>query len=139
MDEQQTLTAGKGMLSLWVTRRQLHLSRSTMRSEDKGALLKLPVIPTAMFGPGVTTLLQWAQEARQCVKEVSCALTPKTRTRWSGKSRGQRVEGPTLAPGWSPDDPRATLYAHRGSAGATRGAAKGSSGSGKPRWPPSSS
>ncbi|OON93431.1 MAG: hypothetical protein ATN33_05770 [Epulopiscium sp. Nele67-Bin001] len=64
--KEQAAAAGKGIASLWVTRRQLWLSQSGLQPEDQSSLLKLPVDPSAMFGPGANAMLQQAQEARRC-------------------------------------------------------------------------
>ncbi len=65
--KEQAAAAGKGIASLWVTRRhQLWLSQSGLQPDDQSSLFRLPVNPSVVFGPGANVMLQQAQEARCC-------------------------------------------------------------------------
>uniref|UniRef100_UPI003AADF6AF uncharacterized protein n=1 Tax=Centroberyx gerrardi TaxID=166262 RepID=UPI003AADF6AF len=68
---EQAEAAGKAMSGLWGVRRHLWLSQSMLPPEDQACLLRLPVELSAMFGPDTTEMLQQAQEARRCAREVS--------------------------------------------------------------------
>ncbi|KAK1903415.1 hypothetical protein KUDE01_006371 [Dissostichus eleginoides] len=59
------------MAALWLLRRHLWLSQSRLQQEDRACLMKLPVEPSAMFGQEASALLQRAQEARRCAREIS--------------------------------------------------------------------
>lgn len=77
--KEQAAAAGKGLASLWVTRRQLWLSQSRLQPEDQNGLLGLPLDSLAMFGPGANSMLQQTQEVRRCAREVSGALLRRRR------------------------------------------------------------
>lgn len=64
---------GAATASFWVAWRHLWLSQSTLQQADHDCLLRLPVDPTAMFGPDVRLPLQEAQESRGCAQAVSAA------------------------------------------------------------------
>ena len=107
--KEQTAAAGKGIASLWVTRRQLWLSQSGLQPEDQSSLLRLLVDPAAMFGLGANAMLQQAQEARRCAREVSGALA--RRRRWQGAGQSPRAPAQTPGPSWGSGDLRATIEA----------------------------
>ncbi|KAI9534553.1 hypothetical protein NQZ68_012786 [Dissostichus eleginoides] len=69
--KKQAEAAGKAMAALWLLRRHLWLSQSRLQQEDRACLMKLPVEPSAMFGQEASALLQRAQEARRCAREIS--------------------------------------------------------------------
>ena len=52
--KEQAEAAGRALASFWVTRRHLWLSQSQLQQGDRDCLLKVPVEPTAMFGPHAT-------------------------------------------------------------------------------------
>ena len=104
--------AAKSIASLWVTRRQLWLCQSSLQSEDQSSLLRLPVDPQAMFGPGATGMLQQAQEARRCAREVSGAFAE--RRRWQGSASSPSPSTPAgQTQRWGSGDLRATIEAQR--------------------------
>ncbi|XP_073319983.1 uncharacterized protein [Pagrus major] len=63
--KEQAVAAGKVIASLWVARRHLWLMQSRFQPADHTSLTGLPIEPTAVFGSGVLTMLQQAQEARR--------------------------------------------------------------------------
>ncbi len=65
LTREQAKAAGKAMSGLWGVRCHLWLSQSMLQSEDGACLLKLPVEPSAIFGPDAAKMLQQAQEARE--------------------------------------------------------------------------
>ncbi|XP_078025738.1 uncharacterized protein LOC144463846 [Epinephelus lanceolatus] len=67
--KEQAGAAGSALASFWVVRRHLWLSQSQLQQGDRDCLLKVPLEPTAMFGPHATALVQQAQESHRCVKE----------------------------------------------------------------------
>ncbi|XP_053190141.1 uncharacterized protein LOC128373962 [Scomber japonicus] len=79
--KEQAVATGRALASLCMVRRHLWLSQSRLQGEDRARLLRLPVVPSAMFGPDAKAMLQQAQEARQCAKEMSGML------RWGVASR----------------------------------------------------
>ena len=79
--QEQAVASGRATASLWLARRHLWLAQSSFSTEDRNVLFKLPVVPLTMFGPDAKTLLEEAQEARKCAKELS------------GKSRTRRGHG----------------------------------------------
>lgn len=72
--KEQAEAAGKSMSAFWVARRHLWLSQSRLQQEDRDCLSRLPVEPSAMFGPDALRMLQQAQEARRYAKEFSSTL-----------------------------------------------------------------
>lgn len=70
----QAEVAGRAMATLWLVRRHLWLSQSRLQQEDRACRMKLPVEPSVMFGQRASALLQRAQEARCCAREVSGTL-----------------------------------------------------------------
>ena len=91
--KEQAEAAGRALASFWVTRRHLWLSQSQLQQGDRDCLLKVPVEPTAMFGPHATALMQQAQESHRCAKEVSGGLARRV----TG-SRRPRTSRPQPAP-----------------------------------------
>ncbi len=93
--KEQAEAAGSALASFWVARRHLWLSQSQLQQGDRGCLLKVPVEPTAMFGPHATALLQQAQESRRCAKEVSGDLVRRV--------TGSRPKQPRARPAPTPE------------------------------------
>lgn len=135
--KEQVSVAGRSIASLWVTRRQLWLSQSSLQSEDQNGLLKLPVVPQAMFGPAATAMLQQAHEARQCARDVSGGLA--RRRKWQRTISASRPPPqPSQQQNWRSGDLRATIEAQR-----YRNRGKGKQGfkaqtKGRPKAPPQS-
>ncbi|XP_073328458.1 NACHT, LRR and PYD domains-containing protein 3-like [Pagrus major] len=86
---EQGVAVGKALSGLWQARHHLWLSQSQLQPEDKACLLRLPVEPTAMFGPDATAMIQQAQEARRAAREMSSTLRPNT-----GWQEGRRLQQP---------------------------------------------
>lgn len=105
---EQAEAAGKAMSGLWGVRRHLWLSQSMLQPEDRTCLLRLPVVPSAMFGPEAAKMLQQAQEARRCAREVSGAFRQSQDWR-RPKPQQPKPQQPT----WSQGDLRAQLDASR--------------------------
>ena len=61
--KEQAVVTGRALASLCMVRRHLWLSQSQLQGEDRACLLRLPVVPSAMFGPDAKVMLQQAQEA----------------------------------------------------------------------------
>ena len=72
--KEQAEAAGRALASFWVVRRHLWLSQSQLQQGDRDCLLRLPVDPSAVFGPDAARLLQQARENRRCAQEVSGSL-----------------------------------------------------------------
>ncbi|KAJ4933665.1 hypothetical protein JOQ06_030489 [Pogonophryne albipinna] len=75
------------------------LDQTKLQQEDRACLMKLPVEPSAMFGQEASALLQQAQEARRCAREIS---------RTFGRRRGGRRSSTAQAvyPRQPPEDLR---------------------------------
>uniref|UniRef100_A0AAV2JSI8 Uncharacterized protein n=1 Tax=Knipowitschia caucasica TaxID=637954 RepID=A0AAV2JSI8_KNICA len=136
--KEQAAVAGKSIASLWVTRRQLWLSQSPLQPEDQSGLMKLPVDPQAMFGPGAMSMLQQAQEARRCAREVSGVVV--RRRKW--QSAGSASRPPTQTgqqQNWGSRDLRTTIETqrrrNRGKGGPS---GSGFQAKGRPKPPPQS-
>lgn len=109
---EQAEAAGSALASFWVARRHLWLSQSQLQQGDRDCLLKVPVEPTAMFGPHAAALLQQAQESRCCAKEVSVGLVK--RVAGSGPRQPRSRPAPTPeASSWGQGDLRLQLEASR--------------------------
>ena len=124
--KEQAVAAGRALASLWVARRHLWLSQSQLQTDDRSCLLRLPVVPSAMFGPGATAMLEQARDARRCAREMSGVLQ-SNRSRWvSGAPRAMpraAAPQPTQA---APDDLRVQLdTARRSRAGRGRRMGRG--------------
>ncbi len=86
--------------------------QSMLQPEDRTCLLKLPVEPSAMFGPDAAKILQQAQEAHRCAHEVSGALRQSREWHWpQPQPQPHQLEQPQ--PPWSQGDLRGRLDATR--------------------------
>lgn len=92
---EQAEAAGNALASFWIARRHLWLSQSQLQQGDRDCLLRVPVEPSAMFGPHATALLQQAQESRRCAKEVSGGLVRR--------AAGSRPRRPRARPATTPE------------------------------------
>lgn len=108
---EQGEAAGKALSGLWQARRHLWLSQSQLQPEDRACLLRLPVEPTAMFGPDATAMIQQAQEARRAAREMSSAL--RQTTGWQEVRRPQHVHQQQHQASQAQPDLRARLDAGR--------------------------
>ena len=124
---EQAVATGRAMASLWMVRRHLWLSQSQLQGEDRACLLRLPVAPSALFGPDASKLLQQAQDARRCAREMSSVLRQCREQRASTSQPGAH----RLASG-APADLRVQLEANRRS----RGKGGQRSGQGRGQGPP---
>ncbi|KAJ8337200.1 hypothetical protein SKAU_G00384200 [Synaphobranchus kaupii] len=98
--KEQTEATGKAMAIFWTVRRHLWLSQSRLQQEERDCLLRLPIEPSAMFGLNVFKMLQQAQEARHCVREVSGMARQHSRGPQASASRPQdSLDAPHWAPG----------------------------------------
>ncbi len=70
----QAVATGTAMAFLWMVKRHLWLSQSQFQGEDRACLLRPPVVPSAMFGQDANKMLQEAQDARWCAREMSGML-----------------------------------------------------------------
>ncbi len=66
----QATSVGRSTARLWRARRPLWLSQSRLPPVDSTSLLGLPVVPSAMFGPGAVEILQQAHDARAYAWEM---------------------------------------------------------------------
>ena len=89
------MASGRALALLWVARRHLWLSQSQLQTDDQNCLLRLPVVPPAMFGPGTTTMLEETRDARWCAREMSGVLR-------SSRSRRVISVAPRAAPRATP-------------------------------------
>ena len=99
----------RALTSLWVARHHLWLSQSQLQTDDQNCLLRLPVVPSPIFGPGATTMLEQARDARRCAWEMLGVLQ-SNRSRWV--SRAPRAVPRAAAPQpmqAAPDDLRVQL------------------------------
>ena len=105
--KEQAEAAGCALASFWVVRHHLWLSQSQLQQGDRDCLLKVPVEPTAMFGPHVTALIQQAQESRG-VRRRSKVVWPGAPRALGGQDRlGLSLVGPGGRPvGGLNHDPR---------------------------------
>ncbi|KAM3588091.1 uncharacterized protein V6R79_021034, partial [Siganus canaliculatus] len=72
--KEQAVAMGRAMASLWMVRRHPWLSQSRLQGEDRACLLRLPVVPSALFGPDANRMLQQAQDARRYAREMTGML-----------------------------------------------------------------
>ncbi|KAF4100868.1 hypothetical protein G5714_019064 [Onychostoma macrolepis] len=94
----QATSVGRSTARLWTARRHLWLSQSKLAPADCTSLLGLPVVPSAMFGPGAVEMLQQARDARACAREMRGFLhnfgqTPAAAERNWSRYRHARNEG----------------------------------------------
>ncbi len=66
----QATSVGRSTARLWTARWHLWLSQSRLPPADCTSLLGLPVVPSALFGPGAIEMLQQAHDARACAQEM---------------------------------------------------------------------
>ncbi|CAL8391681.1 unnamed protein product [Arctogadus glacialis] len=74
VSKEEAVASGRTLAQLWVVRRHLRLSQSKLQPADRDCLLRVPVEPTAMFGPQASSLLQQARDRRRWAEEVSESL-----------------------------------------------------------------
>lgn len=107
--KEQAGAAGSDLASFWVVRRHLWLSQSQLQQGDRDCLLKVPVEPTAMFGPHATALMQQAQESCRCAKVSGGLARRVTGSRGPRPSQSPTPEALT----WGQGDVRLQLEASR--------------------------
>lgn len=132
--KEQAEVSGITIASFWTVRRHLWLSQSKLQQQDRDGLLRLPVDPTAMFGPDAMKLLQQAHEGQQCARDMYRSS--------ARRGRGSRPAGAgatvTQSHGssWGPGDLRPQLEALRANRRQGRGGHAGKQRSSK-KPPPS--
>ena len=134
--KEQAEAAGCALASFWVVRRHLWLSQSQLQQGDRDCLLKVPVEPTAMFGPHATALIQQAQESRRCAKEVSGGLA--RRATGPGRPRLPRPQPAPETSTWGQGDLRLQLEASRQRRYRRQGRGRGPPAKASSRHPPPS-
>ena len=87
--KEQAVATGMALASLWMVRYHLWLS---MSGEDQVCLHRLPVVPSAMFGPDANNMLQHTQDVHQCAWEMSGML-------WQGPEQHVPT-APWAGPSW---------------------------------------
>lgn len=85
--------------SFWVVRRHLWLSQSPLQQSDRDCLLRLPVDPSAMFGPDTVRLLQQAKESRHCAQMVTGGFSEHGRAP-KRKRVNSTTPPPARVPSW---------------------------------------
>ncbi|KAK9955747.1 hypothetical protein ABG768_015603 [Culter alburnus] len=104
--KEQAEAAGKSMSAFWVARHHLWLSQSRLQQEDRDCLSRLPVEPSAMFGPDALCMLQ---QALRYAKEFSSTLGQRRSFR---PKQTQPRDSPDQSQ-WGPRDLRSQLEASR--------------------------
>ena len=65
VSKEQAVASGRSVAQLWVVRRHLWLSQSKLQPADRDCLLRVPVEPTAMFGPQASSLQTGTEEPKR--------------------------------------------------------------------------
>ncbi|CAL8313926.1 unnamed protein product [Boreogadus saida] len=129
VSKEQAVASGHSLAQLWVVRQHLWLSQSKLQPADSDCLLRMPVEPTAMFGPQASSLLQQARDRRRCADEVSESLGHQGKRARCPGAPAPRVASQSVAQAWGPGDLRHRLQAPRGHGDFQKGGRRGSSAS----------
>ncbi|CAL8269390.1 unnamed protein product [Gadus morhua 'NCC'] len=114
VSKEQAVASGRSLAQLWVVRRHLCLSQLKLQPADRDCLLRVPVEPTAMFGPQASSLLQQTRDRRRCADEVSESLGSRGKRARHPGAPTPRVASQSVAQAWGPRDLRHRLQAPRG-------------------------
>lgn len=134
--KEQAEVSGITIASFWTARRHLWLSQSRLHQQDRDGLLRLPVDPTAMFGPDAMKLLQQAHEGQQCARDVYRSSARRGRGPRPAAASASASVPHSHGASWGPGDLRPQLEALRASRRQGRGGHAGNQRSSK-KPPPS--